>query len=117
MFATALGISVYCWLFFRCAVTLPHLALGRGEMQIREGWRATRPLNTQIAIAAILAGLFQAAVMWVQTTGLMLVMLDADGYVPVSFDYVSGAFFGLSYTILPLLGASILTAIYAKLGL
>ena len=110
-----LGISFYCWLLFRCAVILPHLALGRGGGQMRQGWYATRHLTRSIGAVALIAGLFQALLMWVQSEGLYLLMRDDDGYLPLSYDYFAAAIYGVFYSIIPLLGAAILTVIYTKI--
>lgn len=105
----------FTYMLFRFGVVLPRLALGHGQSRMRDGWRLTRPLAWPVAVAAVFAGLAQVALVWAPADLLTWAMADADGYLPVNFDYVYAVTISVTYTFVTLFGAAILTEIYNRI--
>ena len=107
--------AVFTYCLFRFGVVLPHLATGHSEVGMWEGWRCTKPLAWPIAGAAVLAGIGQIALLWLPSDFLMRMMEQPDGYLPSSFDYLDAVVVAISYSLISLFGAAILTEIYTRI--
>lgn len=108
--------TVFTWLLFRCGVVLPHLATGHGDVGMWDGWRLTRPLAWPIVGAAVFAGIAQVGLMWFPASLQMQVVADADGFMPPSSEYTDAVLTAISYSLVSLFGAAILTEIYMRIG-
>jgi hypothetical protein len=108
-------IIAFLWLLFRIGVILPHLALGRSEQPLFWAWSATRSQARDILIAACIAGVLQALVICLPFVLYEMAYLVSADEVSTQMDYAMSVFYGISYPINALIGAAILTTIYARI--
>lgn len=101
------GVAIYVlgmYLFYRCAMGLPHVACGRGKMTWRQSWAATRAIRSSILIAVGIAGLCAALLIF------LLIMMEwrsthAGSLLTVLFDVA-----------LIVVGASLMNVIYQRIA-
>ncbi|WP_298863698.1 hypothetical protein [uncultured Sulfitobacter sp.] len=109
--------TIFAYFLFRFGVVLPHLATGHEKVEMWKGWRLTQPLAWPIAGAALIAGGAQIALTWLPSDLLMRIMEEPDGYLPSSFDYLDAFVISISYSLVSLFGAAILTEIYTRVDM
>ncbi|QUJ77705.1 hypothetical protein KDD17_07055 [Sulfitobacter albidus] len=112
-----LPITAFTWLLFRFGISLPHLAIeGDARLGMRQAWRRTRPLAWTIFRAGLFAGIVQWAV---GVLPLQLVygsdlFTTPEGEIILAGEIVFALAYAFVYTGIPLVGAAILTVIYAR---
>lgn len=107
--------TIFTYFLFRFGVVLPHLATGHAKVGMWEGWRCTKPLAWPIASAALFAGIAQIGLTWLPSDFLIWMMEEPDEYLPSSFDYLNAVVIAISYSLVSLFGAAILTEIYTRI--
>lgn len=118
----AVFVWLFTWLFFRVALSLPHLAIRQGKGPRVLSWRATAPLEPAVIVCAALATL-GTLMLWVPSMAAYDLFPEAwlfsyippeDSYEPYVFSIWYLALLQIMFSIQVLCGAAILTEIYRR---
>ena len=115
--AVLLGF-VATYLVHRISYVLPHGALRRETMSLRDGYRRTAPLAGPLAVTSLIVMAGMAAVFGVQVWlgEVLMQAYDSDKISVARFDLWTALIEAVSVVLQTLIGAALLTEIYRRIG-